>query len=402
MLPALLKFVTLDETEPTRRRVLRSTLSDEECRVVDAFIAARLLTSDAEGEDAVIEVAHEALFRQWPPLRQAIEARAGDLRQRAELERWALDWAHSGHRDSFLLRGERLEIAQQWAAGHGELAIELPLLHEFLDRSRRSDRAAMERLSETVARDALATVDDDPERSLLLALAAIQECAPTPPARRALLTALAASRARTPLCGHQDMVWDVSWSPDGRRLATASGDRTARIWDTDGGNELAILEGHQDWVRSVTWSPDSQCLATASNDRTVRIWDAAHGTELAALYGHQGWVWGVAWSPDGQRLASASADLTVRVWDVNNANELAVLCGHENIVRGVAWSPDGKRIATVSRDSTVRIWQVDSAKELAVLHGHQDVVRTVAWSPDGCRLATSSNDRTPPMWAKAS
>src|SRR5207244_9060963 len=119
----------------------------------------------------------------------------------------------------------------------------------------------------------LATVDDDPERSLLLALAAIQECAPTPLARRALLTALAASRARTPLCGHQDMVWDVSWSPDGRRLATASGDRTARIWDTDGGNELAILEGHQDWVRSVTWSPDSQRLSTAANDRTVRIWD---------------------------------------------------------------------------------------------------------------------------------
>ncbi|MGH8896888.1 MAG: AAA family ATPase, partial [Egibacteraceae bacterium] len=95
VLSTLLKFVTVDESELTRRRVRRSTLTGGERGVVDAFVAARLLTSDAEGDDGVIEVAHEALFRRWPPLRQAIEARADELRQRAELERWAQDWVRS-------------------------------------------------------------------------------------------------------------------------------------------------------------------------------------------------------------------------------------------------------------------------------------------------------------------
>ncbi|MGH8888096.1 MAG: hypothetical protein ACRDYX_23695, partial [Egibacteraceae bacterium] len=170
--------------------------------MVDGFVAARLLTSDAEGDDAVVEVAHEALFRQWPPLRQAIETRADDLRQRAELERWAQDWVRSGRRDSYLLRDERLEIAQQWAAAHGAVAVELPLVYEFLRRSSRSDRAALERLSESVARRALASVDHDPEHSILLALAAIEECAPTRLAQRALLAALAVCRLYGVLRGH--------------------------------------------------------------------------------------------------------------------------------------------------------------------------------------------------------
>ncbi|MGH8898324.1 MAG: ATP-binding protein [Egibacteraceae bacterium] len=191
VLSTLLKFVTVDEAGPTRWRVRRGTLIDAERRVVDGFVTARLLTSDAEGDDTVVEVAHEALFRQWPPLRQAIETRADDLRQRAELERWASDWVRSGRRDSYLLRDERLEIAQQRTAAHGDVALELPLVHEFLGRSRRSDRAALERLSEAVARRALASVDHDPEQGILLALAAIEECAPTRLAQRALLAALA-------------------------------------------------------------------------------------------------------------------------------------------------------------------------------------------------------------------
>jgi hypothetical protein len=231
VLSTLLKFVTVEETEPTRRRVQRSTLGPQERRVVDAFVAARLLTSDAAGDDAVIEVAHEALFRQWPPLRQAIEACVEDLRQRAELERWAADWVRSGRSDSYLLRDERLRIAQRWAAAHGNVAVELPLVHEFLDRSGRLDRATLERLSEAVARRALASVDHDPEQGMLLALAAIEECVPTRLAQRALLAALAAARVRGIMRGHEDWVLGVGWSPDGQRVATASGDRTVWVWD---------------------------------------------------------------------------------------------------------------------------------------------------------------------------
>ncbi|MGH8902876.1 MAG: AAA family ATPase [Egibacteraceae bacterium] len=390
----LLRFVTLDGTDPTRRRVQRSTLGDAEQAVVDAFIAARLLTSD----DATVQVAHEALFRRWAPLAQAIEARADELRQRAELERWAVDWDRSGRRGSYLLQGERLATAQQWAATHNELVVDLPLVRELLDRSTRADYAALERLSEALAGQALAEVDQDPEHSLVLALAAMEECAPTLLAQRALLAALAASHVRAVLHGHEDSVYGVAWSPDGKCLATASRDGTARVWEADSGEKLLVLRGHEDVVQRVAWSPDGECLATTSNDRTARVWDAVRGDELLVLRGHDDWVWGVVWSPDGKHLATTSEDHTVRVWDAACGAELFAVHGHEDAVWGVVWSPDGQRLATASRDGTARVWDAAYGRELLVLRGHHDWVQGVAWSPDGQRLATVSHDRTARVW----
>jgi AAA ATPase domain len=179
VLSTLLTFVTIGENEPTRRRVRRSALTGTQWRVAEAFIVARLLTIAAEGDDAILEVAHEALFSSWAPLRQAIEACTDQLRWRADLERWAKDWESSGRQDAYLLRDERLKAAQRWAASNGEVVDDLALVAEFLANSNRADDATMQRLSETIARQALGTVDSDPDYSLLLALTAFEECAPT-------------------------------------------------------------------------------------------------------------------------------------------------------------------------------------------------------------------------------
>jgi hypothetical protein len=145
VLSTLLKFVTIGENEPTRRRVQRSELTDAQWRVAEAVIAARLLTGDSE--DAVLQVAHEALFRFWAPLRQAIEASADQLRWRADLERWARDWQNSSRQDAYLLRDERLKAAQRWDASDDQMLSGLDLVAEFLACSNRADDATMERLS---------------------------------------------------------------------------------------------------------------------------------------------------------------------------------------------------------------------------------------------------------------
>ena len=110
---------------------------------------------------------------------------------------------------------------------------------------------------------------------------------------------------------------NVAFSPDGSRVATASYDNTARIWDAKTGEELAVLRGHESDVVDVAFSPDGSRVATASRDNTARLWDAKTGEGLAVLRGHESDVVAIAFSPNGSRVVTASWDGTARLYLVH-------------------------------------------------------------------------------------
>ena len=200
------------------------------------------------------------------------------------------------------------------------------------------------------------------------------------------------------LKGHSKDVRSVSWSPDGRYLASGSEDNTLIMWDAIGGKKLQTLEGHSEIVNSVHWSPDGKYLASGSSDKTIKIWDAKSGEKLKTLEGHSESVWSVCWSPDGKYLASGSWDKTVIIWDAKSGEILKTFEGHSDGVEPVCWSPDGKYLASGSWDETVIIWDAKSGENLKTLYGHSGRVSSVSWSPDGKYLASGSYDETIIIW----
>lgn len=150
--------------------------------------------------------------------------------------------------------------------------------------------------------------------------------------------AAAAPRRVLAMKGRHDMkVWALRWRPDGRRLATVSRDKTAKIWDAASGECLNTLEGHSHFVRAVAWSPDGRRLVTGGDDTKLLVWDPESGSHLLELSGHAYVVTAADWSGDGRLIASASYDETARVWDAQTGAQLAVLSGHAGRLSGVLW-----------------------------------------------------------------
>jgi WD40 repeat protein/ABC-type dipeptide/oligopeptide/nickel transport system ATPase component len=192
-------------------------------------------------------------------------------------------------------------------------------------------------------------------------------------------------KART-ILGHSDQIYRLAFSPNGKIVATASWDRSIKLWNAVDGKLIRTLDGkHNSWILGLNFSPDGKMLVSSSQDKTAKIW-SVEGNLLYTLIDHKGDVNDVVFSPNGKIIASASSDQTIKLWNTDGML-LRTLRGHNGAVYGVSFSPDGKRLVSASWDGSIKIWNPE------ILDFNGLLKRGCSWLPDN--LKTTLNKQNP-------
>jgi WD40 repeat protein len=197
-------------------------------------------------------------------------------------------------------------------------------------------------------------------------------------------------RIVTELRSHNQPVTDLAFSPDGKRVASASKDQTIKLWDLDRGQELRTITGFTEEAAQLLFSADGSLLA-ANSASTIKVWEVASGREELTLNGHAARVNHVAFSPDGRRLASASDDGSVKLWTLAGPKQLLTFAGHTQPIVDLAFSRDGRRLASAAADKSVRIWEPGTGRQIAAIEGSKTAIKQVVFDPnDSNRLVLVS------------
>jgi WD40 repeat protein len=425
-----LRLTELGEgTQDTRRRVALSELiprPDEAAavgEVIKKLADARLITTY---EDTV-EVAHEALIREWPTLREWLDEDREGLQLHRHLTESAQEWHELDRDPGELYRGARLARTVEWASEH-ERQLNEPE-RKFLEASqilaaeeeaereaqRQREIEAARKLAEAERKRAAEQIKSVRRlRRLAIGLGGV------------LLIAVVA--AGIALQQRRQAVKEAHLRA-ARELATFSMDNlggdpelsilllleAVREVDSVGipiplEVEDALHQAVQQWpllleiesgnggVYSVAFNPGGSRIATAGQDGNVRVWDATSGEELLVAVGHTERVTGVCYSPDGRRIATSSHDHTAKIWDSETGQMLLTISGHLDEIEDIVFNPDGSHLATASRDGTAKVWLSATGEELFTYYGHSDGVAGIAYSPDGTHVVTAGFDNTVKIW----
>jgi Tol biopolymer transport system component len=193
---------------------------------------------------------------------------------------------------------------------------------------------------------------------------------------------------------HADIIQHLTFSPDGKILASASYDKQVKFWDPAGGKLLNTLTEHSDSVYGITFSPDGKLFASAAADRAVKVWQTA-GTKLLYTLGEStDWVYAIAWSPDGKHLAAAGVDKSIRVWkaDAKQGDVVQSVFAHLAPVVQLVYSKDGKTLYSIGEDGSAKSWDAKSMVEKQVYANQPETILSLALSPNQKQLVLGRFD----------
>jgi WD40 repeat protein/serine/threonine protein kinase len=433
-------------TEDTKRRVPLAELlpAGGDLTAVETVIQTlagaevRLVTTKSDRElegQQMVEVAHEALIRNWSRLRAWLDENREAIRFHRRLTEAAQEWVQHDLDESYLYLGARLATIEEWAQSREEdlSALEQTFLEASLEK-RRQGEAEQEtfRQREMEQTQALANamfqrVKEQASaakrlRRLVIILAIVFLLAVGAATLARTQQQIANHEAAAARAAEQTAEARREEAETAQKVALAA-QRTAEAESYARATAQAEAEAERYRAEAEARRAESRALVSAaitnlSTDPELSILLALQAISATytveaeqtlqravqtsrvrrTLTGHTAEIGGIAFSPDGAYLATAGYDGITKLWDLASGRELRTLSGHTGAVLDVAFGPDGTLLATTGQDKTIKIWDIASGRELLTLSGHSQAVWGVAFSPDGGRLASASSDQTAKLW----
>ena len=197
---------------------------------------------------------------------------------------------------------------------------------------------------------------------------------------------------------HLKYVATAAFDPSGKRVVTASSDKTARVWDASTARPVGLPMEHFDALKSASFDPSGTRVVTASNDGTARVWDASTGRPIGPPMRHADLVLSASFDPSGTRVVTASKDGTARVWDAATGQPIGAPMKHDRTVMSASFDPSGKWVVTASLDETARVWDATTGQPIGPPMQHMNIVESASFDPSGARVVTASHDKTARVW----
>ncbi|MCZ8027804.1 MAG: WD40 repeat domain-containing protein [Microcystis sp. M53603_WE2] len=441
-------------TEDTRRLATKAELGAVNWALVKQLADARLVVTSRSEEAQVetVEVVHEALIRNWGELRGWMDTdrvfRAWQERLRGAMGQWQKTQGDEGSwlRGAALAEAEeqlkkrpedisqseqdfirqslqererikqaeaarrRREIRTAWGIAAGSL-VAVVISTGLGWMAWKQTQQAKYNQAESIARLSLSLLNEN--KGLEAFVQAIKAGKILQKQRtinaevmEALQKSLVTVREYNSFKGYGYLISSLSFSPDGKTLASSSSDGTIKLWKVETGEEIHTLNLDNfasDGIDSVRFSPDSKTLVSAG--RVIQLWNVETGKEIRTHMGRDGYVDArmghdkdISFSPDSKTLASSSDGTTIKLWNVETGKEIRTLKGDDSSVQSVSFSLDGKILAAGSGDKTIKLWDVETGEKIRTLKGDDSLAQSVSFSPDGKTLVSGSNDRTIKLW----
>jgi len=426
-------------TEDTRRRVELGELETgdwaETRQVLTQLADARLVTTHQES----VEVAHEALIREWPRLREWLNEDREGLRLHRSLTEAAHEWELMERDASMLYRGARLTQAREWASSNAERMNEIE--RAFLDASIENEKRESREREEQRERELLAARQIAEQAQSLAAeqkARAEEQTRSNKRLRRRAIFLMGALVVASVLAGialwlNQQASQNAAVAQSlalnsGAQLASSQGnsDLALALALAANSGEQPVMQaqltladlaytpgawqrylGHDDFVWSAAFSPDGKTALSGSLDLTMILWDVLSGKVIRRFRGaHTLPLLSTSFSPDGKLAVSSSFDGTFILWNVASGEQLKKFEASAEPVTWVAFSPDGKSLLSSSTDGILRLWDISTALDASIatgqlirqFEGHNGAVNNVVFSPDGKTALSTSTDQTLILW----